>query len=67
LIIQQELTTLPEKIEKAEVEIGEIQLKLSDPEFFQRDESQDALIRLSRLEADLVFPVLFRVSCFCNK
>jgi ATP-binding cassette subfamily F protein uup len=50
---QQELTTLPEKIEKAEVEIGEIQLKLSDPEFFQRDESQDALIRLSRLEADL--------------
>jgi valyl-tRNA synthetase len=43
---QQELTTLPEKIEKAEVEIGEIQLKLSDPEFFQRDESQDALIRL---------------------
>jgi ATP-binding cassette subfamily F protein uup len=50
---QQELTTLPEKIEKAEIEIGEIQLKLSDPEFFQQDESQDALIRLSRLEADL--------------
>jgi ATP-binding cassette subfamily F protein uup len=31
----------------------QINLKLSDPEFFQRDESQDALIRLSRLEADL--------------
>jgi ATP-binding cassette subfamily F protein uup len=50
---QQELDKLPQKIEKVEIEIAEIQLKLSDPEFFQQDESQDALIRLSRLEADL--------------
>jgi len=50
---QQALDKLPQKIEKAEIEIGEIQLKLSDPEFFQLPESQDALIRLSRLEADL--------------
>ncbi|WXU00858.1 MAG: ABC transporter ATP-binding protein uup [Catillopecten margaritatus gill symbiont] len=50
---QQTLDKLPKKIEKAEIEIGEIQLKLSDPEFFQLPESQDALIRLSRLEADL--------------
>ena len=28
-------------------------MQLSDPEFFQTDESQDALIRLARLEADL--------------
>ena len=50
---QQELKKLPEKIEKTEIEIGEIQMRLSDPEFFQTDESQDALIRLARLEADL--------------
>jgi ABC transport system ATP-binding/permease protein len=50
---QQELKKLPEKIEKAEIEIGEIQMQLSDPEFFQTDESQDTLIRLARLEADL--------------
>jgi ATP-binding cassette subfamily F protein uup len=50
---QQELKKLPGKIEKAEIEIGEIQMQLSDPKFFQTDESQDALIRLARLEADL--------------
>lgn len=50
---QQALKDLPGKIEKTEIEIGEIQLQLSDPEFFQTDESQDALIRLARLEADL--------------
>ncbi|SMN15578.1 ABC transporter, ATP-binding protein [uncultured Candidatus Thioglobus sp.] len=50
---QQELKSLPGKIEKTEIEIGEIQLQLSDPEFFQTDKSQDALIRLARLEADL--------------
>jgi len=50
---QQELKSLPAKIEKTEIEIGEIQLQLSDPEFFQTEESQDALIRLARLEADL--------------
>ncbi|MBT3277623.1 ATP-binding cassette domain-containing protein [Candidatus Thioglobus sp.] len=50
---QQELKKLPEKIEKTEIQIGEIQMLLSDPEFFQTDESQDALIRLARLEADL--------------
>ncbi|MDC0390266.1 ATP-binding cassette domain-containing protein [Candidatus Thioglobus sp.] len=50
---QQELKKLPGKIEKAEIEIGEIQMQLSDPEFFQTDESQDALIRLARLETDL--------------
>jgi len=50
---QQELKALPGKIEKTEIEIGEIQMQLSDPEFFQTDESQDALIRLARLEADL--------------
>ena len=50
---QQELKTLPGKIEKVEIEIGEIQLQLSNPEFFQTEESQDALIRLARLEADL--------------
>ncbi len=50
---QQELDKLPKKIEKAEIEIGEIQLRLADPEFFQQTQSQDALIRLARLEADL--------------
>ena len=50
---QQALKQLPEKIERTEIEIGEIQMLLSDPEFFQTDESQDALIRLARLEADL--------------
>ena len=50
---QQELKKLPEKIEKTEIQIGEIQMLLSDPEFFQTDKSQDALIRLARLEADL--------------
>lgn len=50
---QQTLDKLPEKIEKTEIEIGEIQLKLVDPEFFQQIKSQDALIRLARLEADL--------------
>ncbi|MDC9726399.1 MAG: ATP-binding cassette domain-containing protein [Candidatus Thioglobus sp.] len=50
---QQALKDLPGKIEKTEIEIGEIQLQLSDPEFFQTDKSQDALIRLARLEADL--------------
>jgi len=50
---QQELEKLPKKIEKTEIEIGEIQQQLSDPEFFQLPESQDALIRLARLEADL--------------
>ncbi len=50
---QQELKKLPNKIEKIEIEIGEIQRQLSDPEFFQQEKSQDALIRLARLEADL--------------
>ena len=50
---QQELKQLPDKIEKTEIEIGEIQFQLSDPEFFQQPESQDALIKLARLEADL--------------
>ncbi len=50
---QQELKALPDKIEAAEIEIGELQLQLSDPEFFKQDDSQDALIRLARLEADL--------------
>ncbi|SMN10530.1 ABC transporter, ATP-binding protein [uncultured Candidatus Thioglobus sp.] len=50
---QQALNKLPDKIEKTEIKIGEIQLKLSDPEFFQQAESQDALIHLARLEADL--------------
>ncbi|MDB3893364.1 ATP-binding cassette domain-containing protein [Candidatus Thioglobus sp.] len=50
---QQALKKLPGKIEKAEIEIGEIQMQLLDPEFFQTDESQDALIRLARLESDL--------------
>lgn len=50
---QQALKALPDKIEKTEIEIGEIQLQLADPEFFQQEKSQDALIRLARLEADL--------------
>ncbi len=50
---QQELKQLPSKIERTEIEIGEIQLQLSDPEFFQQEQSQDALIRLARLESDL--------------
>ena len=50
---QQELKALPDKIEKAEIEIGELQLQLADPEFFKQEDSQDALIRLARLEADL--------------
>ena len=50
---QQELKKLPNKIEKIEIEIGEIQRQLSDPEFFQQEQSQGALIRLARLEADL--------------
>ncbi len=50
---QKMLNELPKKIETTEAEIGKIQLQLSDPEFFQRPESQEALIRLARLEADL--------------
>ncbi|KAA0446167.1 MAG: ATP-binding cassette domain-containing protein [Candidatus Thioglobus sp.] len=50
---QQELTILPQKIEKTELEIGEIQAKLSDTKFFKLPEAQDALTRLARLEADL--------------
>jgi ATP-binding cassette subfamily F protein uup len=50
---QQELDKIPEKIEKLEIEIGEIQLQLSDPVFFQQDESQDVLIKLAQLEAKL--------------
>jgi ATP-binding cassette subfamily F protein uup len=51
---QQELDKIPGKIEKLEIEIGEIQLQLSDPVFFQQDESQDVLIKLAQLEAKLV-------------
>jgi ATP-binding cassette subfamily F protein uup len=50
---QQALKNLPEKIEKAELRIGEIQAKLSNPDFFQTPESQQALIDLARLETDL--------------
>uniref|UniRef100_UPI0034DFA16E ATP-binding cassette domain-containing protein n=1 Tax=Candidatus Thiodubiliella endoseptemdiera TaxID=2738886 RepID=UPI0034DFA16E len=50
---QKMLNELPKKIETTEAEIGKIQLQLSDPEFFQQPESQEALIRLARLEADL--------------
>ncbi len=50
---QQMLNQLPKKIETTEAKIGKIQLQLSDPEFFQQPESQEALIRLARLEADL--------------
>ncbi|SMN14995.1 ABC transporter, ATP-binding protein [uncultured Candidatus Thioglobus sp.] len=50
---QQELDKLPEKIEKTEIEIKEMQLKLSSPDFFQTDASQEALIKLARLESDL--------------
>ncbi len=50
---QQELDKIPEKIEQFELQIGEIQLQLADPEFFAKDESQDELIRLAKLEFDL--------------
>ncbi len=50
---QQTLKDLPKKIEKIEIKIGQIQLQLSDPEFFQQEKSQDALITLARLESDL--------------
>lgn len=50
---QQILKDLPKKIEKIEIKIGQIQLQLSDPEFFQQEKSQDALITLARLESDL--------------
>ncbi len=50
---QRELDKIPEKIEKLELQIGEIQLQLADPEFFHRDESTDELIKLSRLESEL--------------
>jgi ATP-binding cassette subfamily F protein uup len=50
---QQTLKDLPKKIEKIEIKIGQIQLQLSDLEFFQQEKSQDALITLARLEADL--------------
>ncbi len=51
---QQTLKNLPNKIEKIEREISELQRKLSDPEFFQTEQSHDALKKLARLEADLV-------------
>ncbi len=50
---QQTFKDLPKKIEKIEIKIGQIQLQLSDPEFFQQEKSQDALITLARLESDL--------------
>jgi len=50
---QQTLKDLPKKIEKIEIKIGQIQLQLSDPEFFQQEKYQDALITLARLESDL--------------
>jgi ATP-binding cassette subfamily F protein uup len=50
---QQELKSLPGKIEKTEIAIGEIQLQLADPVFFQTEKSQEALVKLARLEADL--------------
>ncbi len=50
---QQVLKTLPDKIEKIEMEIGEIQLQLANPEFFQQAQSQNTLIKLAKLEADL--------------
>ncbi len=50
---QQTLKDFPKKIEKIEIKIAQIQLQLSDPEFFQQEKSQDALITLARLEADL--------------
>jgi ATP-binding cassette subfamily F protein uup len=50
---QRELDKIPKLIEKLELKIGEIQLQLADPEFFQRDESQDELIKLSKMEFDL--------------
>ncbi|HIL42738.1 MAG TPA: ABC transporter ATP-binding protein, partial [Gammaproteobacteria bacterium] len=50
---QRELDKIPEKIEQLELQIGEIQLQLADPEFFAKEESQDELIRLAKLEFDL--------------
>lgn len=50
---QQTLKDLPKKIEKIEIKIGQIQLQLSDLEFFQQEKSQDALITLAKLESDL--------------
>lgn len=50
---QKMLNELPKKIETTESEISRIQLQLSDPEFFQQPESQEALVRLARLESDL--------------
>lgn len=50
---QQMLDTLPKKIEKTELEINAIQLQLTDSEFFQQADSQQALVKLARLEADL--------------
>lgn len=51
---QKILEQLPDKIEQVEREISKIQLQLSDSKFFQQNKSQDTLIRLARLEADLV-------------
>ncbi len=50
---QQELKKIPEKIEKLEINIGEIQLRLADPEFYQSNESQDEMIKLAKLESEL--------------
>ncbi len=50
---QQTLKDLPKKIEKIEIKISQIQLQLSDLDFFQQEKSQDSLITLARLEADL--------------
>lgn len=50
---QQALNKLPEKIEKIEIKIGEIQRKLADPKFFKQNKHQDTLIRLAHLEAEL--------------
>jgi len=50
---QRELDKIPENIEKLELQIGEIQLQLADPDFFHREESGDELIRLARLEFKL--------------
>ncbi len=50
---QQELDKLPEKIEKTEMKISKIQLKISNPDFFRQEKSQDVLVQLAHLEADL--------------
>ncbi len=50
---QQTLKDLPKKIAQIEIKVAQIQLQLSGPEFFQQEKSQDALITLARLEADL--------------